>query len=80
MHRGLERRQIFKDRYDRAEFLRLLGETVDQYCFVVHAYCLMDNHYHAYAGSRAHRDDLAGTGCGHRRHGLRRRMHGAAPL
>ena len=47
MHRGLERRRIFDDPYDRAVFLRLLGETVAGYRFVVHAYCLLDNHYHA---------------------------------
>ncbi len=47
MHRGLERRDIFNDPYDRAVFLRLLGEAVERYRFIVHAYCLMDNHYHA---------------------------------
>ena len=47
MHRGLERRKIFKEPYDCAVFLRLLGETVERFRFVVHAYCLMDNHYHA---------------------------------
>jgi len=47
MHRGLERRRIFTDAYDRSVFLRLLGETVDRFRFVVHAYCLLDTHYHA---------------------------------
>jgi putative transposase len=47
MHRGLERREIFSEPYDRSVFLRVLGETVERYRFVVHAYCLMDNHYHA---------------------------------
>ena len=47
MHRGLERRDLFNDPYDRAVFLKMLGETVERYRFVVHAYCLMDNHYHA---------------------------------
>jgi hypothetical protein len=31
MHRGLERRHIFKDPPARAVFLRLLGETVERY-------------------------------------------------
>jgi putative transposase len=47
MHRGLERRHIFKDTYDREVFLGMLGEIVERYRFVIHAYCLMDNYYHA---------------------------------
>lgn len=47
MHRGLERRRIFEDSDDRSVFLGLLGETVDRFRFIVHAYCLLDNHYHA---------------------------------
>jgi REP element-mobilizing transposase RayT len=25
----------------------LLGETTERFRFVIHAYCLLDNHYHA---------------------------------
>jgi len=37
---------IFKNDTDRNFFLEILGETVKQYRWVCHAYCLMDNHYH----------------------------------
>ena len=46
MHRGIERRRIFEDVRDHEHFLELLGEVVEQYRFVVHAYCLLGNHYH----------------------------------
>ena len=44
--RGLERCAIFKDDRDRAHFLELIGESVARFGVVVHAYVLMDNHYH----------------------------------
>ncbi len=47
MNRGLERRHIFADERDKAHFLELLGETVDRFRFRIHAYCLMENHFHA---------------------------------
>lgn len=46
LNRGIERHVIFTDDHDYGHFLRLLGETVEQYRFRMHAYCLMDNHYH----------------------------------
>ena len=46
MNRGIDRRKIFHDTHDRQHFLELLGETVRRYRFRVHAWCLMDNHYH----------------------------------
>jgi REP element-mobilizing transposase RayT len=47
MHRGIERRTIFTGAHDYRRFLNLLGETVERYRIRVHAYCLLDNHYHA---------------------------------
>ena len=47
MHRGIERREIFTDTREHQYFLSLLGETVERYRFRVHAYCLMQSHYHA---------------------------------
>ena len=44
--RGNERRAIFRDDTDRRRFLQTLGETCGQFGLVVHAYCLMLNHYH----------------------------------
>ncbi|MBT3193057.1 MAG: hypothetical protein HN341_10925 [Verrucomicrobia bacterium] len=46
MHRGIERRAIFQDVRDHEHFLELLGEVVERYRFVIHAYCLLGNHYH----------------------------------
>ena len=44
--RGLGRRRIFQDDHDRQHFAELLGEMVSRYGVVLHAYVLMDNHYH----------------------------------
>jgi REP element-mobilizing transposase RayT len=44
--RGQERQEIFKDDRDRGHFLELLGLTVARYRVRIHAYVLMDNHYH----------------------------------
>jgi len=44
--RGNARQKIFRSDTDRAYFLDLLGKTITRYCWICHAYCLMDNHYH----------------------------------
>jgi REP element-mobilizing transposase RayT len=45
--RGVERRPIFDViRGDRAYFFVLLAQTVTRYQWLVHAYCLMGNHFH----------------------------------
>jgi len=44
--RGDRRGQIFEDDQDRAGFLDLLGRVAVDFNWVVHAYCLMGNHYH----------------------------------
>ena len=44
--RGDRREAIFLSDPDRLVFLALLEEVVLTYNWVVHAYCLMDNHYH----------------------------------
>jgi REP element-mobilizing transposase RayT len=46
--RGNERRSIFLGDADadRAAFLKLLGATCERFNWLVHAYCLMTNHYH----------------------------------
>jgi len=46
MNRGAGRQNIFNDRIDRETFLQTLGDACHQFCIEVHAYCLMDNHYH----------------------------------
>ncbi|MBU0678143.1 MAG: transposase [Verrucomicrobia bacterium] len=46
MSRGIERRVIFRDKRDRRHYLEILEESVDRFNLRVHAYVLMDNHYH----------------------------------
>ena len=47
-HRGIERREIYKDKRDYTTFLKLLEQAHIQFKVVIHAYCLMSNHYHLY--------------------------------
>ncbi len=44
--RGNERGLIFRDDEERWLFLGVLGRTAARWRWVVHAYCLMGNHYH----------------------------------
>ena len=44
--RGNERREIFLDNDDRLTFLEILKDYHDRFDILIHAYVLMDNHYH----------------------------------
>ena len=44
--RGNERKAIYRDDRDREHFCELLGEAVAVFGWGVHAYVLMENHYH----------------------------------
>jgi len=44
--RGLGRQRIFLNDRDREHFVELLSEVVKRYGIVLHAYVLMENHYH----------------------------------
>ena len=44
--RGMFRKEIFENDRDREHFMELLALMVERYCVVLHAYVLMDNHYH----------------------------------
>jgi REP element-mobilizing transposase RayT len=44
--RGMRRREIFKDDCDREHFIELLEGMVGRYGVILHAFVLMDNHYH----------------------------------
>ena len=44
--RGNEQQAIFVDGEDREFFLDTLGRVAQRFNWLVHAYCLMDNHYH----------------------------------
>jgi len=46
MNRGAGRKTIFKYNYHRKMFLDLLEEATKMFQAEIHAYCLMDNHYH----------------------------------
>lgn len=46
INRGVERRIIYLEHEDYEYFLHLLKEVFKQYDVVLHAYCLMTNHYH----------------------------------
>jgi REP element-mobilizing transposase RayT len=46
--RGNEQKNIFKSDRDRDKFLAYLESATERYAAVVHAYCLMDNHYHLF--------------------------------
>jgi len=44
--RGNERKDVFKSQRDREKFLSYLKSAVIRYDAVIHAYCLLSNHYH----------------------------------
>lgn len=44
--RGNARQDIVVNDRDRTQFFTLLGQVIDRYGWLCHAYCLMDNHYH----------------------------------
>ncbi len=44
--RGNAGQEIFLNDEDREAFLAALGTVVDRFHWIVHAYCLMTNHYH----------------------------------
>lgn len=44
--RGDRREAIYEDDADRTRFLEVLGQVAADFNWVVHAYCLMTNHYH----------------------------------
>lgn len=44
--RGNEQKDVFKSKKDREQFLTYLESAVERYGAVIHAYCLMSNHYH----------------------------------
>jgi putative transposase len=52
MSRGNRRQRIFVDEQDRRKFLQTLGEVCQKTGWQVHAYCLMDNHFHAVVETR----------------------------
>lgn len=44
--RGDRQEDIYQDDADREQFLTVLGEVCERFNWIIHAYCLMSNHYH----------------------------------
>lgn len=44
--RGNERKAVFKSKSDRLKFLEYLGSATTRYDASIHAYCMLDNHFH----------------------------------
>lgn len=44
--RGNEQKPIFKNKRDRQKYLEYLFSATERYNAIIHAYCLMGNHYH----------------------------------
>ena len=44
--RGNEHKAVFKSKRDRQKFLEYLESASQRYDALIHAYCMMDNHYH----------------------------------
>lgn len=44
--RGDRCEDIYLTDHDRIAYLKILGEVCERYNWIIHAYCLMDNHYH----------------------------------
>jgi len=78
LNRGDQGDRVFKDELDVDNFLSLLGKTAGQCGWVLHAYCLMPNHFHLLLETRE-ANLVAGmkwfmggyTQAYNRRHGLR---------
>src|SRR6056300_867337 len=52
LSRGNQGRDIFRDDKDRLVFLDTVGEMSERFEMDVHAYVLMDNHYHLLVRTR----------------------------
>lgn len=44
--RGNEKKDIFTNDTDRNKFIQILESVAEKYGWLIHAYCLMSNHYH----------------------------------
>ena len=49
MERGIRRQEIFQDEFDYQVFLEILRKESEQKKCMIHAYCLMTNHFHLLA-------------------------------
>jgi len=45
-NRGVAKGNVFLDEKDKAKFIELMASIAREHKFNIHAFCLMDNHYH----------------------------------
>ncbi len=45
-NRGANKQDLFLSPQDYVDFLRIIAQTCDEFPFMLHAYCLMTNHFH----------------------------------
>ena len=45
-NRGVAKDIVFEDEKDKAKFIELMASVAREHKFNIHAFCLMDNHYH----------------------------------
>ena len=45
-NRGVAKGKIFEDEQDKVKFIEFMASVAREYKFNIHAFCLMDNHYH----------------------------------
>jgi REP element-mobilizing transposase RayT len=45
-NRGVAKSAVFVDEQDKAKFIELMASIAREHKFNIHAFCLMDNHYH----------------------------------
>jgi REP element-mobilizing transposase RayT len=45
-NRGVAKGNVFEDQHDKAKFIDLMAMISREFKFNIHAFCLMDNHYH----------------------------------
>ncbi len=57
INRGVEKRTIFKNDSDKDKFLDIVCKISNLYDFTIHAYSLMNNHYHLLVENK--RDNLS---------------------
>jgi putative transposase len=50
--RGDQQEAVYLDDADRSVLLEVLEEVVQRFNWIVHAYCLMGNHYHLLVETR----------------------------
>lgn len=57
INRGIERREIFKSKWDYSRFLENLEKYRKKFDWIIYAYCLIPNHFHLQI--RIRKDPLA---------------------